>query len=754
VSPGRKYCLSVVEAGLSELIEPSTRSAVDRYWASEQSGGPINLSFLLSAFWRQKYIIAISIGVGLALTYLAVSMVTPRYTATASILLDTRPPKLFGADGAVPAPTDENHLIENQLEILRSPRIARLALSRMKTREKNARVASASWDLEAAWFADAAQNSSAPSNSSDASKPLRGESEIQALEVEKFLRDLAIERKGRSAVVDVSYTTNDAQRSAMIANAIVDAYVVDQLETKFQATRTANLWLKERLQEAGRELENLEKRRQVFRTDKDLVEIGESTLLQKEIAEHVQQLIAARAAAAEAEARLNQVKELAAAPAQLLSLDLALQSTVVSEYRRQQAEIQRKIGEATSIYGEHHPTVAGLKAQLNSLNREVEQEIKRIIDNRQLASEAANEKLRLLEADLKRLKRTVLQFEEYQIRLGEFQREVSVSSELYSSLLRQYKETRAREDFQSPDARIVSPATPPPIPSHPKKALILLLASVFWFGIGSGLGLVRDIRYRRLRSPADVESALGLECVATLPTIDLDRSNADGNQTRGSRGPICRMLPDDRAASFSQAIFRVRKWIQSCSDQGSSIVIVVAAHPGEGCSTVAAQLALFAGKTGAHTALIDADLRSCELSASLGAENVLSRGLPGEADIKSAVVPLANTDIHFCPAPGRHTCQPLDILASRGTGKFFAALRHEFELIVVDTPPAAHYADASALIEHADCVLLVVTANKTRVNDVSEVVRRFGGDTGPVIGVVLNKAGSVTRLNPSRRRRF
>jgi uncharacterized protein involved in exopolysaccharide biosynthesis len=108
---------------------------------------------------------------------------------------------------------------------------------------------------------------------------------------------------------------------------------------------------------------------------------------------------------------------------QLLSLDVALQSTVISDYRRQGAEIQRKIGESVSTYGEQHPTVMGLKAQLENLNREVEREIKRIIDNRALAFEAANGKVKLLETSLQRLTENVLKFDEYQIKLSEFKRD-------------------------------------------------------------------------------------------------------------------------------------------------------------------------------------------------------------------------------------------------------------------------------------------------------------------------------------------
>ena len=737
---------------MSVTTEPSAQLAAERYWTAGPTGAPISFSFLFGALWRQRSVIAATVAVGLVLTLVVILMVPPRYTATASILLDTRQPRVLGADAVVPNHADDTFVIENQLEILRSPRIARRAISQLKAREKNARVASASTEFEATWFADVLQKSFASNRTNFAAVHKTDEGEIQASEVEKFLRGLSIERKGRSFVVDVSYVTDDPQQSALIANAIVDAYVIDQLETKFQTTRTANLWLKERLQDVGRELENLEKRRQLFRTDKDIVDVGASTLLQKEISEQVQQLIAARATAAEAEARLSQVQGLAATPTQLLSLDLALQSTVVSEYRRQQAEIQRKIGEATSIYGEHHPTVAGLTAQLDSLNREVEQEVKRIIDNRQLASEAANEKLKLLEADLEKLKKNVLQFDEDQIKLAQYQREVSVSSELYSSLLRRYKETSAQENLQSADASIVSPATPPAGPSHPKRALIVLLGSVIWLGIGSGLGLVRDVKYRRLRSQADVERTLGLECVAMLPILKRTPANADEGSPQGPHESTCRMRSDDRYGTFSQAIFRMMKWARSCSAKKSTVIMVVAANRSEGCSTVAAQLALFAGKVGIRTALIDADLRSCSLSASLAVAggNTLPEAILGQVDLKSAVVPLADTGIHFSPA--RHVSQPLDVLAARGTAKFFAALRHKFELIVVDTAPAGDYVDASALIEYVDCVLVVVAANKTRVSAVSDVVRRFGADARAVVGVVLNKVEPASRLTSRTRR--
>jgi succinoglycan biosynthesis transport protein ExoP len=64
-----------------------------------------------------------------------------------------------------------------------------------------------------------------------------------------FLAKRAIARVGRTYVLDIGYTSLNPARSAAIANAIADAYIVDQLESKYQATRRASVWLQDRIKE-------------------------------------------------------------------------------------------------------------------------------------------------------------------------------------------------------------------------------------------------------------------------------------------------------------------------------------------------------------------------------------------------------------------------------------------------------------------------------------------------------------------------
>lgn len=712
----------------------------------------IDLAFLVQVLRRQKGLIGLVLASGLIVTLLGLLVVTPRYIATASILLDPRQQRVFNPDSVQQGFNDDVYVVESQLELLRSKRIATRVLKELGLRgvapsgDSRPRTSS-SWPSigEATSknivLADASPAAASLQNPPDA-KPRQAEEVFSPDKVERFLRGLTVERKGRSYIVDVSYTDISGERAAKIANAFVNAYVTDQLEGKFQVTRGATLWLKERVREIGHELDDVEQRRQKFRADRQLIAVGDLTLLEKEISEYTQQLISARAHVAEAEARLDQVRALANDPQQVLSLDVALQSTVISDYRRQAAEIQRRIGEKISRYGDQHADVVSAKAELDNLNKEVEREIKRIVESMQLTYTAATGKVKLLEDGLQKLKDSFVKFGEYQIKLGEFNREIDVSRDLYTNLLRRYKETSAQEKLQSADVRVVAYAIAPPHPTYPKKVLVLLLTSVGWLGLGVGLGLMRELNHSVLRSRTDVEDALGVECVATLPVVDLTAGGVGEERQQNLSGPVHWRVDEDLDGVFSQSIFGLKRWAEGFDGRGSRVVLVVAAHPAEGCSTVAAQLALYAANTGTRAVLVDADLRSHAISDVLApaAKCTLADVVMKGADPKSAVVQLPGQTMCLCPAPADGKWRPLDVLGARAMEGFFGALRDEFDLIIVDTPPMAAYVDATALIDHADCVLVVVKAGQTQESDALDVLRRLDVDSELAFGVVLNMA--------------
>lgn len=327
-------------------------------------------------------------------------------------------------------------------------------------------------------------------------------------------------------------------------------------------------------------------------------------------------------------------------------------------------------------------------------------------------------------------------------KLPGFTRDLDVSTKLYAAVLSRYHETGAT---LTPDARVVSYAIAPTRPTSPKKTLLLMLASVAWLGVGAGLALIRELSHRPLRSRAESERVLGLPCVAELPVIDPASDEGDDGAAHNLCTPIHWKPPEQDDGRFSQAIFVLRQWTESISARAPRVVLVTAAHRGEGSSTVAAQLTRYATSTGVRTALVDADLRNRELTKALGVEvsTSFADSVVCEADPRPPVTQLQD-GIGFYPAP-QGNCRPLDVLGSRHMHAFLDSLRDEYDLIVIDTPPLATYIDAAALTEYADGILIVIKAEQTEQQDVIDALNCLDVDPQVPVGVVLNMVGQAPK---------
>lgn len=706
----------------------------------DQVRGHSALAFLATALRHQARLVVLVVAAGLIMTLIALFCITPRYIASANILVDVQGQKSLGS----PASDSKfDVLIEDELEILRSPRIAARILTQLRdgaAAESNSRT---SWwwpsflrgkpkvvRVANATFDDRGHTNDATAS---ASPPMP----ISQAELDRLMRFADIERKGRSFVVNVAYSDPSAERAAAVANAFVEAYLADQLDAKNAAAKSENQRLKARILELRKDIDEIEQRQQAYRKGQGVIEVGKLTLVQKEISDYAEQLASARARAAEAEVRLNQAHAVSESPQQLLSLEVALQSPVISEYRRQAAEIQRRIADGVSRYGEEHASVASARAELINLNIEIQNEAKRIVESLQLAQAAAVDKVKLLEAGLESMKEKALTYESDQTKLSAFERDLDVSTKLYATLLGRYHETGAA-NLLSPDARVLSYAVAPPRPTSPKKTLLLMLASVAWLGIGVGLGLLRELTYQALRSRAEAERVLGLPCVSEVPVVDFQLEGRPDGSTRNLCAPIYWKLAEDEGQRFDQAIFGLKQWADSITQKGARTVVVTATHRGEGCSTIAAQLARHATSTGLRAVLVDADFRNLGLTDSVGTEpfEVQREDVAREISPFGPIVTL-NDGLAFVPAP-QSDCQPLEVLGSRRMGQFLDRLRDNHDLIIIDTSPLATYVDAGALVGHVDAVLFVIKAAQTSQREVLAALSRLDPDPRLPIGVVLN----------------
>jgi protein-tyrosine kinase len=169
------------------------------------------------------------------------------------------------------------------------------------------------------------------------------------------------------------------------------------------------------------------------------------------------------------------------------------------------------------------------------------------------------------------------------------------------------------------------------------------------------------------------------------------------------------------------------------------MLAIVSPGRGEGRSYVAANLAVLFSQLGERTLLIDADLRAprqqriFDIPDTLGLSAVLS----GRAD-RSAVMPIANfARLSVLPA-GAHPPNPQELLSRQVLGDLLQELRTEFDVILLDTPPAKLYADARIVAFRAGSVMVLARKNRTRLADTTGVMRELTNTGARIVGTVLN----------------
>lgn len=167
-------------------------------------------------------------------------------------------------------------------------------------------------------------------------------------------------------------------------------------------------------------------------------------------------------------------------------------------------------------------------------------------------------------------------------------------------------------------------------------------------------------------------------------------------------------------------------------------LVVTSASPQEGKSLVAACLASSLAQLGLRVALVDANLRTPSLHATLGVSQE-----PGLADYLSGVKGPAfhensGTEGLSLLAAGAVPENAPELLASQRMADLISDLAAEYDHVILDTPPLLTAADSAALARFVDGVLLVVRANQARRDQIQRAKAMLAQIDAHILGVVFN----------------
>lgn len=713
----------------------------------------ITVSEIVRILRRRLAVVGTTVAVLVVAAILVVVLVRPTYTATSTVLIDPRRPNVVNLDSknqpAIQSPQTDDAAIESQVLLVQSIAVLRRVVESMKLTEDPEFTPKPGILGIFRGFLPAAK------------RPERDAQEVKTMSAVAMLQNkLKVARQKNTFLVDINVSLHDPLRAAEISNAIANAYFEELIRSKSDANKTAADWLNGQLNELKSRVEASDRALEQYRGEHNLTLAKGETVNSQQVSDLTSKLVQARADAAEARAKYDQVAEIARSKSDPGSLTEALSSDTIARLRGQYAQLRVNEADLSSRYGAHHPQVAAVRAQLRDTQKLITDEVARILQSRRHGYEVAAAREQSLSNSLKSLQDVSNASGQAEVRLRELQREADANRSLYESFLGNYKEASARESFQLPEARIVSQATAPLQPSFPKPLLFLGLAVPLGFAFGALLAVGIDRFDRRVKTLDQVEAISGLPGIATLPLIGLrelshmtkrGRRALSEYQAQSPRilplalqPPLMRYIVEEPNSVFAEAIRAVRLSVQRAAHaRRMQVIMLTSAIDGEGKTTLAVNLALSYAMLGVRVLLIEGDMRNPEVSRSLcpHAEVGLFDVARGKASLQQAVLTEKTTMLSVLPSPASEDAAAMTEFAySEAMSMIMSELRHHFDMIIVDAPPLVPLVESRALSEHADGIVLAVGWDRTPEDLVVRAVDLLAPIRDRILGAVLTCA--------------
>ncbi len=678
--------------------------------------GGVSLRDLALTIRANAVLIAAIIGGFLVLALIITLLQTPKYSAKATIQINSQSDSVLGQTGTVEQESanyfDQDRFLQTQLDILQSRGLALRVSQRLK-------LAS-----DPAFFKAAGLGAPDSSTSSAAAQ----ESVLGALK-----SNLSAELPRNSRIASIGFTTADPGLSARVANAFADEFIAANLQRKFDSSAYARSFIADQLANAktrlaGSEiaLNNYARQNGLIRTrdvatpsngDNHLQgsSVTTDSLLQLNEAANT-----ARAARIAAEGRWQ-----ALSGAGALNSPEVLSNPAVQSLLGQRADVQSKLQQARAKYLPDHPVVIALKAQAAAVDQQLKALVGAVRGSVKAQYDAAADSEKKLEGQVASLKTATLGEQDRSVQYNLLAREADTNRTIYDGLLQRFKELNAAAGISASNLVIIDRADPPAGPSSPSLFKNLLIALAVGI-IASGLVVfLREQFDDSIRVPEDIEQKLDLSLLGVIPRA-LDNP---GTELADPKSPL--------SESYNSLGSRL---LYATGEGVPETILVTSAQPTEGKSVTSLAIASNLARIGKRVVLIDLDLRRPSLHRNIGAEN--TRGMSTlltSQDTLDSVLLATGQDRLTVITSGPTPPNPADLLASARLQGLIDDLAERFDVVVIDSPPVLGLADAPLLSALVDGVVMVIEAGRGRRGALKSSLRRLRSMRAILLGAVLTK---------------
>jgi capsular exopolysaccharide synthesis family protein len=681
---------------------------------------------------RRRLIIGTALAV-IVLTLIVLFRITPLYQGKALVMLDQRQNKVTDVEAVLTGLPTDPASIENQVQILRSRTLLTRVVQKLSL-DKDPEFAPGPPGLLATALAYAN-----PLNWVGGETTIATTEEVEQARRNKIINALSsnmtVAALGRSTAIQIAFESADPLKSQRITNAIADAYVEDQLNAKFEATQKATSWLAERMQELSTQVQTAEAAVQEYKAQHGLTDGSGGSLTDQQLAQINGQLVNARAALAEQEAKYARVAQLQKS-GQAESVSQVVASPLINQLRGQETELLRQEAEFSSKYGARHPRMLDLANQKRNIQQKIAEEAERVAGSVANEVAVARAQVNSLSGSLSRMTGTSNVENRARVRLKELEAAATSSRSLYEAFVSRFKEAQGQEGIQAPDARIISRADLPAGTSYPNKPLALAMAVPGGLILGFLLAILAERLDSGFRTIQQIERQLRLPVLATMPEIPGLKTDADAAD----------YVIEKPMSAFAEAVRGLKMGLDlSNVDHPPKVILVTSSVPDEGKTTVSLSLARMAAKTGKKVVIVDGDLRRPSVANTLqlkDAKKGIVEVLSGEVALDLCLQKDPRSGALVLPAVASTVSAP-DLLGSVAMERLIEALKMYYDLIIIDSAPLLPVHDTKLLVRIADTVLFAVRWERTPRDAVANAARALADAHATVAGIVLTRADAT-----------
>jgi capsular exopolysaccharide synthesis family protein len=558
-------------------------------------------------------------------------------------------------------------------------------------------------------------------------------------------QNLTVQAWGESRTAEIFYDSSDPKLASDVANTLVQTFIDESREIRWNSTQNTAEWLTGHLNELKKNLEDSQNQLQQYaRSTGIMMTTDKQNVSEQKLQEIQTELSKAQADRAEKQATYETTKN---APIEALSP--TMNNPALQNYMVKMTDLKTQLANLSSSYTSEHYKVRQVQAEIADLQLAINAERGNILRRTQDDYNAAKRREEILTAGYNDQAKGVSEMAGKSIQYNDMQHDVDTNRQLYDALLLRIKQAGLAAAMRSSNVVVVDKAKAPVLPYRPNFPMNTALGLLTGLFVGVGFVLVRDRFNRNIESPGLSQAYLRLPELGVIPAARL-ASRRFAWLPPTARVPL-QLASGPTGVSREHATLAeayratlTSILLPTMNGEGPRVLVLTSPEAGAGKTTVTSNLGMATAEIGRRVLLIDADLRRprlhrlFEIPNSFGLTDILRITTPLEdIPVNQLVRQTKIPGLSLVPS-GPTTDGLSSLLYSPRLTEFLQRVAKEFDLVLIDAPPMLHFADARVLGRHADGVILVLRSGHTKRDAAMLARQRFDEDGTSILGTILN----------------